>query len=78
MNEETRTKDPKLTRRMQKIRKDILDAIPSTWLDPLLSGPRCVLTLPASGPDVETLLRAVKRRIADVFDEYDIKEKRNV
>lgn len=75
---EVSSKDPKLTRRMQKIRKDVLDAIPHTWLDPLLSGPRCVLSLPASGPDVEALLRETKKRIAEVFDEYGITEKRSV
>lgn len=43
----------------------ILDAIPHTWLDELLTGPRAVIGRPPyNGHDIERLLSAVKDRVA--------------
>jgi len=43
------------------------DLVPTTWLDPLLTGPD--KTLPGDGPwgcpDIERLLTALKKRIAE-------------
>jgi hypothetical protein len=41
--------------------------VPTNWLDPLLSGDdAAVKFLPAPGPNIEALLRAVKVRIMDL------------
>lgn len=42
------------------------DKIPTTWLDPLLSGPNAVLqgSGPWGCPDIERLLKAIKERFA--------------
>lgn len=50
-------------------RASALEAIPTTWLDPLLTGPGA--TLQGSGgtwgcPGIERLLNGVKQRIADL------------
>ena len=43
----------------------ILDAIPTTWLDPLLTGPKNVLGhYPYDGQDIERLLNAIRQRVA--------------
>ena len=46
-------------------REACANEIPSSWLDPLLSGPDAALTGggPWAAQDIETLLRLVKRRI---------------
>ena len=42
----------------------ILDAIPKTWLDPLLTGPKKVLgPYPYEGADIERLLNAIRQRV---------------
>ncbi len=44
--------------------KDVLDAFPNSWLDPLLSGPDKVMDEPPwSCPDIEMLIQAIKQRI---------------
>lgn len=40
----------------------ILKAIPSNWLDPLLSGPDAVIK-PMSGVGIERLLNAIRERV---------------
>lgn len=51
---------------VEAMREECASAVPTTWLDPLLSGPDCVL-LGSGGtwgcPDVERLLSAVAARI---------------
>lgn len=42
-----------------------LDAIPTNWLDPLLSGPEKVIDK-APCPEVEALLKALRARIKDL------------
>lgn len=48
-------------------RAEAADMIPTTWIDPLLSGPGAVLSSKGDGhwgcPDIERLLRALKDRI---------------
>lgn len=41
------------------------DGVPTSWLDPLLTGPEAVLNGngPWGCPDIERLLRAVKKRV---------------
>ena len=41
--------------------------VPTSWLDPLLTGPDAVLkgTGPWGCPDIERLLLAIKKRIAE-------------
>jgi hypothetical protein len=42
----------------------IKDAIPTNWLDPLLTGPNAVIGEPPyTGLDIERLLQAIKKRI---------------
>ena len=48
---------------MTKEEKAALDAIPTTWLDPLLTGPKAVIGMPPYGcPDIERLLNAIRER----------------
>ena len=49
-------------------RKACLEAVPTSWLDPLLTGPEAVVSLPLDGPAVERLLQAVARRIEQGSD----------
>lgn len=46
-------------------RQQVLDAIPTNWLDPLLSGPDKVISK-SPCPEIEALLKAVRARIADL------------
>ena len=40
------------------------DPIPTSWLDPLLTGPRAVIGTPPYGcPDIERLLNALRIRV---------------
>jgi len=60
----TKAKKQAKRRRGQSASKAMLDAIPSNWLDPLLSGPKAVIGMPPySGPDIERLLNAVRERV---------------
>lgn len=43
-------------------RQRCIDAIPTTWLDPLLSGDNGI-HVPASCPDIERLLLALRKRM---------------
>ena len=44
--------------------ESILEAFPSNWLDPMLTGPHAVLGKPPWGcPDVERLVAAIKDRV---------------
>ena len=46
----------------------LADLVPTNWVDPLLSGPDKALTGEIGKwgcPDIENLLRAVKKRISD-------------
>lgn len=45
-----------------RLRADVLNAIPKSWLDPLLSGEGS-RPLPLTGPDVEWLLNALRERV---------------
>lgn len=48
--------------------KAILDAIPTSWLDPLLSGPEKIAAPPYTCTDVERLLRAVRDRVKVIME----------
>jgi hypothetical protein len=42
-----------------------IDAVPMSWLDPLLTGPKAVIGNPPYGcPDIERLLNAIRDRLA--------------
>ena len=48
--------------------EQVLDALPSNWLDPILTGPDAI---PCNGPngfyaprDVELIIQAIRKRIA--------------
>lgn len=46
-------------------RRTLADCIPSSWLDPLLSGPTAVIgNPPYNGKDIERLLNAIRDRAA--------------
>lgn len=50
-------------------RRLVLDAIPTNWLDNLLTGPNAVLRGKGGTwgcPDIERLLKAVRQRINDL------------
>ena len=50
----------------EKAKADAVAAIPTTWLDDLLTGPKAVLNGNAGKwgcPDIEKLLRAIRDRI---------------
>lgn len=44
------------------LEKRILDAIPTNWCDPLLTGPKAI-NFPAHCPDIERLLNGVRERV---------------
>lgn len=52
---------------MQKARDEALEeagkAVPASWLDPILSGPKSVKLKPHGCPEIESLLGAVRSRI---------------
>jgi len=48
---------------------DMPNQVPTTWLDPLLTGPDRVVNGDSASRDTEALLRAVKARIRDKSDE---------
>jgi hypothetical protein len=47
-------------------KKEAIKAVPTNWLDPLLSHPKTGIPLPASGGDVENLLRGLRDKIAAI------------
>lgn len=52
--------------RLRQALRDLPDLIPTSWLDSLLTGSSAVVGKPPySGSDIEILLRAVKKRVAD-------------
>jgi hypothetical protein len=44
------------------LRRRVMDAIPSNWCDPLLTGPEAI-NFPAKCPDIERLLNGVRERV---------------
>jgi hypothetical protein len=46
-----------------RLHKKVLNSIPSTWLDPLLSGPGGI-KIPAGCPDIERLLNNIRVRVS--------------
>ena len=47
---------------------DLLSAIPTNWLDPLLTGNDAVISkVPLDGQDLEMLLRAIKQRLKKII-----------
>ena len=44
------------------------DQVPSTWIDPLLSGPDAVILGGSDGKEIEALLSAVRKRILAARD----------
>lgn len=43
--------------------REAAEAIPTTWLDPLLSGPDRISPLPYNGPAMERFLHALRDRL---------------
>lgn len=58
------TPDRKPYAAVESIRK----AVPESWLDPLLTGPNRVIGDKSFGPDIESLLNAIRARIAPDLD----------
>lgn len=51
--------------RDNRLRKALREAVPNSWLDPLLTGPKAVLGKPPYDcRDIERLLNAVRERVA--------------
>ncbi len=47
---------------------------PTSWLDSYLTGPEAIIDkLPATGPDIERLLDAMKRRVLAVIDRTEMR-----
>lgn len=47
----------------------ILEAIPATWLDSLLTGPDAVVAKsPYDCPDIERLLQAIRERVQTIME----------
>lgn len=53
------------------LRKRLLDCIPDSWLDPLLSGSQRIIAQPPTNTDIERLCRALRDRIAVVCKEAE-------
>lgn len=50
--------------RDNQLREAIRDAIPRSWLDPLLTGPKAVIgSPPYNCQDIERLLNAIRERV---------------
>ncbi len=48
-------------------RKLILDAIPTNWLDPLLTGPEAVVGQSLTNKDIERLTLAIRKRVEELM-----------
>jgi hypothetical protein len=48
------------------LRKKILDCVPDTWLDPLLTGPHKVIAQPPTNNDIERVCRGIRDRLVAV------------
>ncbi len=58
-----------LDARDNRLRKALRDAVPSNWLDPLLTGPKAVIGQPPYGcQDIERLLNAVRERVVSTVN----------
>ena len=58
------------TAEAERMKRDALAAFPTNWCDPLLSGKGAALKSPLWGcPDIERLLAAIKKRVADALSE---------
>ena len=54
---------------MTKLERRILNAIPGSWFDPLLTGPDAVIgNPPYSCKDIENLLLAIRRKIETLIN----------
>lgn len=61
---ESRARDRKHAAELAYVRKAVIAAVPTTWLDSLLTGPDAVIgKQPFTGTDIERLLSAVKKRV---------------
>lgn len=58
----------KLAAEFGDIREECAKAIPTTWLDPLLTGPDKIAAPPYTGPQIEALLQAIRDRICGTED----------
>lgn len=48
----------------QQIAKDLIDCLPTTWLDPMLSGKDAVMGKnPWGCPDIEKLINAIRKKM---------------
>jgi hypothetical protein len=57
----------------EKLRADVLAAIPDAWLDPLLSGQAAVIREPITPRQIEELLTRIRTNISAVLDLHGIK-----
>ncbi len=64
------TERAKKTEMRAKAKRDkaILAAIPTSWLDPLLSGPNEIAKPPYHCPDIERLLQAIRERVQTIME----------
>ena len=51
-----------LKKQIAELKEKAINAVPTNWLDPLLTG-KDVTDLPWDSPEIEQLLRGVKERI---------------
>jgi hypothetical protein len=52
--------------------KRAVEAVPTSWLDPMLTGPNAVIGNPPYGcPDIERLLNAIRQRITAHLQEQE-------
>lgn len=57
-----------MTQRSEKQKmRAMVEAVPTTWLDPLLTGPTAVVGKPPYYcPDIEALLNALRKRLQEI------------
>lgn len=59
----------------EELKRELVDCVPSNWLDPLLTGAQAVMGSPPWGcPEVERLLRAIRARIEATCDGVDAQD----
>lgn len=58
---------PALRASIEAREKAILEALPKSWLDPILSGPNQIAKPPYTGADIENIIRAIRRRISGII-----------
>ena len=76
-NEKMREENTALRERVKKVEAlnlELVKCVPTSWLDPILSGPDKVADPPYGCPEVENILNAIRKRMNDHISHFTEKE----